>query len=267
MPSMKRLLMSGIRRVGLAGPIFSARERWRAFRGRRGPAIGEDGLPLPPPLLMAKVVGHSDAIRFQRYGRACAEAISESVELGGREISRLGSILDFGCGCGRVARCWSGLTETKVSGCDLQAEAIEWCRGNLPFIDARVSGLAPPLPFGDARFDLIYALSVFTHLGSRHQLDWMAEFRRAMAPGAMLLFTVKGDIHAERELDGSDLAAYRADQFVVRDLDREGGNLCAAYSSPKWVTENLLTDFELLDFHPGREQVMGAQATYLVRPA
>ena len=148
-----------------------------------------------------------------------------------------------------------------------QAEAIEWCRANLPFIDARVSGLAPPLPFGDARFDLIYALSVFTHLGSRHQLDWMAEFRRVMAPGAMLLFTVKGDIHAERELDGSDLAAYRADQFVVRDLDREGGNLCAAYSSPKWVSDNLLTGFELLDFDPGREQVMGAQATYLVRPA
>jgi SAM-dependent methyltransferase len=251
--------------MGLAGPIFAGRERWRAFRARNSPTVGSDGLPLPPPLLMVRVVGHTDTERFQNYGRVCAEAIREAVDSQGDEFARLESILDFGCGCGRVARHMRGLTDAKVSGCDLQPAAIEWCRGNLPFMDARVNRLAPPLPFGDRRFEMIYALSVFTHLSEPLQLDWMAEFGRVAAPGANLMFTVKGENHAERELDGQDLAAFRADHFVAKDLGSEGGNLCAAYSSLEWVAENLLTGFDLLDFSPGREEVMGGQATYLVR--
>jgi SAM-dependent methyltransferase len=214
---------------------------------------------------MVRVVGHSDADRFQAYGRACAEAIREAVTHHGKSFSRLESILDFGCGCGRVARYWKDLPETQISGCDLQSAAIDWCRSNLPFLDARVSGLSPPLPFERRRFDLIYALSVFTHLSQQAQIEWMAEFRRVMAPGGMLLFTVKGERHAERELGSEDLAAFRAGRFIANDLDHEGGNLCAAYSSRRWVAANLLDGFELLDFHPGRQEVMGEQASYLLR--
>lgn len=258
-------LKRAVRRLGLAGPIFGARERWRAFRARNSQTVGDDGQPLPPPLLMVRVVGHADTERFQRYGRACAEAISEAVASQGGEISRLASILDFGCGCGRVARYWNELTETNVSGCDPQPTAVEWCRQSLPFMDTRVNRLAPPLPFENRRFDLIYALSVFTHLSESLQLEWMSEFHRVTEPDAMLLFSVKGDNHAERELDNEDLTAFRADTFIAKDLESEGGNLCAAYSSHQWVLENLLEGFNLLDFSPGREEVMGGQATYLVR--
>jgi len=45
----------------------------------------------------------------------------------------------------------------------------------------------PPLPFPDNSFDLIYAVSVFTHLSEEHQRTWLPELRRVLRPGGRLL--------------------------------------------------------------------------------
>ena len=40
--------------------------------------------------------------------------------------------MDFGCGCGRVARALPKYLPGEVFGCDITADAIEWCQQNLP---------------------------------------------------------------------------------------------------------------------------------------
>ena len=164
-----RTVAKGVDAVGLTKPAFRFRERVRARRAGDGPSIGGDGLPLPSPLLMIRVVGHADGDAFQAHGRACAETVQGLVEDQGRELGATGSMLDFGCGCGRVLRQWAGLDGVRVVGTDYNPELVDWCRENLPFAEVRRNGAAPPLPAGDSEFGLIYAFSVFTHLGETAQ--------------------------------------------------------------------------------------------------
>jgi len=106
-------------------------------------------------------------------------------------LTELDAILDFGVGCGRVARHWAG-SGVDVHGCDYNPVLVEWCRRNLPHVTAASNGLDPPLSYENERFDFVYALSVFTHLTERQQRLWITELRRVTRPGGLVLFTTHG---------------------------------------------------------------------------
>ncbi len=74
----------------------------------------------------------------------------------------------------RVARHWAAVPGPEVHGCDYNPELVEWCASNLCSLrgDFR-NELAPPLPYVSGSFDLIYALSVFTHLDDALQRAWL----------------------------------------------------------------------------------------------
>jgi SAM-dependent methyltransferase len=262
---LKETIRKGIARAGLTEPAFKARERLRAYRAGPGGGLGSDGLPLPSPLLMLRVVGHADAAAFERHGRAGADTVRDFAADAGVRLEETRAILDFGCGCGRVLRHWHAVAGPRVVGSDYNPELVRWCRENLPFAEADTNGDRPPLRRVDAEFDLIYAFSVFTHLTEPAQHAWISELRRVLKPGGLLLFTTKGSTHAEEQLDAQDLARYREGEFVATASDAEGTNLCAAYASKEWVEGQLLGDLELVRHDPGMPAVMDSQEIYLVR--
>ncbi len=47
---------------------------------------------------------------------------------------------------------------------DIDPQAIAWCRRSLPFAAFSTNNSRPPLGFPDQSFDLVTAISVFTHL-------------------------------------------------------------------------------------------------------
>ena len=65
------------------------------------------------------------------------------------------AILDFGCGCGRIARHFRSLKKAKLYGTDYNPELVAWCQRNLPFAEFGVNQLQPPLPYADAKFGFI----------------------------------------------------------------------------------------------------------------
>lgn len=238
---MKRRLLRLLQRLGLIGPAFRAYERLVALRPRRV-TPPDAGPELPPRRLMVRVAGTADADWFLRSGRAGYDAIAAHVALGGVQ-----SVLDFGCGCGRVTRYFHDF-DGDVAGSDLSEAAIEWCRSHLRG-RFEVNRLEPPLPFADGSFDLVYALSVFTHLTAELQLAWRDELRRVLSPQGRLLITTHGRSYLPR-LDAGERERFERGDLVVRWGDVAGSNLCSAYHPERYLRDAFAHGFAFLELEP-----------------
>jgi SAM-dependent methyltransferase len=240
----------------------------RALRRDPG-AIGPDGLALPPDELMAQVSGIRDHSEFLAGGALGREVITAVLARNGVRVAELGAMLDFGVGCGRVARHWAGI-DVDVHGCDYNPQLVEWCRRNLPHVTARANGLEPPLPYDDEQFDLVYALSVFTHLTEPQQRAWMAELRRVTRPGGLVLFTTHGPTFAFTDPAWPPPAIRRrlaAGELVVVLPEHAGRNACTALHPRSWVEEQMLSGLDLVEYREHGAAMNGGQDLYLARRA
>jgi SAM-dependent methyltransferase len=136
-----------------------------------------------------------------------------------------------------------------VAGTDVSRDAVQWCRANLPFARFEPNDLAPPLGFDDAGFDLVYALSVFTHLTVDLQLAWRDELARVLRPGGYLLLTTHGRSYVPR-LDEDERARFERGELVVRWSDVPGTNLCSAYHPEGYLRDTFADGFAFLELEP-----------------
>jgi SAM-dependent methyltransferase len=243
----------GLDALGLLGAARSARDLLKSARFVR-PNLrywrdgAPDGLPIPPLSLRMLVAGSPDIGWFLDGGRRGAESIRATLLRTGADVVQCRAILDFGCGCGRVTRHWRSLTG-EVHGTDVNPRLVDWCRRRLAFARFSQNALAPPLDAEDGRFDLVYALSVFTHLTADLQHAWVAEFFRVLRPGGFLLFTTHGRRYVDR-LAPEEARRFTGGELVARDAGPEGSNLYGTYHPEAWVRARLAGPFEVRDFVP-----------------
>lgn len=242
---MKTRALRLLERLHLLRPAYRAYETLRSFGTDSSQTTGE--LPLPPRRLMVRVAGTPDADWFLESGRVSADTVSEAAARHGRPLEEVGSLLDFGCGCGRVTRWWREL-EAEVHGSDADAGAVEWCRANLRFGRFAVNELAPPLSYGESSFDLVYAFSVLTHLTEELQGPWMEELRRVLRPEGLLVLSTHGERYRER-LSAAERVRFDAGDLVVRWGAVAGTNLCTTFH-PRAYLERLADGFDLLEHVP-----------------
>ena len=269
MRSVNRAAHAMLGRVGLHGTVLRARDRQLARRAlKHDPQVaGPDGLALPPAELMVRVTGVASPEHFLAGGALGRDVITAVLARNGVTMAQLGAVLDFGVGCGRVARHWAELP-AEVHGCDYNPVLVEWCRRNLGHVRAAVNRLQPPLPYDDARFDLVYALSIFTHLTEPQQRAWIAELRRVTRPGGHVLFTTHGptmrfgDPHWPTP---AIRARLDAGELVVVLPDHAGRNACTALHPPIWVERHMLEGFELCEYAAGGATMNGGQDLFLLR--
>ena len=200
---------------------------------------------LPPAKLRVLVDGKGDPDWFLHVSRAGASRVRLALERAGRDLS--GTVLDFGCGCGRTARQWSGLD---LHGCDYNARAVAWCQANLPHMRATVNDLEPPAPYPDAMFDVVYAISVLTHLSDELARRWVDDWRRILKPGGVLVVTTIGDVYRD-QLNAAARARYDSGLPFVKAARLEGLNACVAHHPPAYVRGTLFRDWRELAFVPG----------------
>ena len=138
--------------------------------------------------------------------------LEEALAHVGRRFADFGTILDFGCGSARTLLAFAEdqPAQGRFYGTDIDEEVIAWIGDQLPYVTATTNATLPPLAYPDDTFDLIYSISVFTHLNEEFQLAWLRELRRVAAPGAILLLTVHGEYHWRK------FAPELVDEIVVR---------------------------------------------------
>ncbi|MDS4058443.1 MAG: class I SAM-dependent methyltransferase [Candidatus Contendobacter sp.] len=171
------------------------------------PSEANEQLPQPPDPLQERVSGlHGPAFLVQGL-QMFTDLTDQMNRLG---IPAAGRILDWGCGCGRVTRHFmTRLPEAKIFGCDIDSQAIEWCRQNLGAGFIHIEPM-PPTPFKDAEVDIIIACSVLTHLAEAVQDRWLREMRRILAPGGHFLASTHGDYAFQFAHRGSPVSKTRS---------------------------------------------------------
>jgi SAM-dependent methyltransferase len=238
------------------------------------PAVerGRDSWFAPDPALHAnlpdddrrfRVIGDRDPRGFLISGATDYHRMDRAlVAVAGKPLHAFAQVLDWGVGCGRVARHFPAARAAALTGCDIDRDNVDWCTANLPgtFV---VSQLAPPLPFERGRFDLVCGVSVFTHLREPMQLRWLEELARVTQPGAILLLTT----HGETAIDFSRLSPpdYRRTRdrvaregFVVSGLNTQldghaehGGEYVNVYHSADYVRRTWGRYFDVAHILPG----------------
>jgi len=88
----------------------------------------------------------------------------------------------------------------RILGCDIDARHVEWINHNLPFMEAKVSKVVPPIPYLDDEFEGVISISIFTHLTERSQDQFLAELHRVCRPEGRLFLTVHGQRALHRAL-------------------------------------------------------------------
>lgn len=129
------------------------------------------------------------------------------------------SILDVGCGAGRLAYGLIGIAAPveRYEGVDVMAPPIDWCAQAISpgrpayrfrTIDVYNERYNPggariatesALPFDDGSFDVVYAFSVFSHMLTADVRAYLGEFARLVRTGGVAMVTafVEDDVPDE----------------------------------------------------------------------
>jgi SAM-dependent methyltransferase len=153
-----------------------------------------------PPLALRELVGPTDPAAFD-------QPAGESVFASLTREELYDYVLDFGCGCGRIARrlaLAAAPMPKRYVGIDLHAGMIDWANRKLAprlpgftFIHQDVfnPGFNPnpslprtaPFPAEDGSVSLLLALSVFTHLTQDQTVVYLDEVRRVLRVDGVML--------------------------------------------------------------------------------
>lgn len=158
-------------------------------------------------------------------------------------------ILDFGCGPGRTLSEFSvDAQRAAFFGCDIHAESIAWASVNLPQFTFIRNEEHPPVELPSGSFDLVFGVSIFTHL-TEYWSGWLAEVHRLLRPGGLAIFSFLGEAMWDRLVaDGGGVWDEDEIGMMVTGLGRPwdsgGPNV---FHSEWWLREHWGRGFEVLE--------------------
>jgi SAM-dependent methyltransferase len=193
------------------------------------------GLALPPPYL----VYESFDLDYKKYYTDSRETASWLVDFF-RKYKELknASLLDWGCGPARIIRHMPALLDAscKIYGTDYNAQSITWNRANIPGIEFSLNGAHPPLSYPDNSFDIIYGISIFTHLPEDLHYSWFNELVRVSKPGAILFLTLHGNAFRTK-LTQAEEEVFDAGKLLIKGNTKVGHRTYAAFHPEPFVKQ------------------------------
>lgn len=162
-------------------------------------AIGDmDSEPFtsPPAHLSYRVAHTTDSHEFRISGLVSLFDIMMLVsQHGSKGPCRL---LDWGSGSGRIAaHIAQRYPHVSLTGCDIDAEAVEWCNRQIGGDRFHLIEAEPPTSFVDGQFNAIIGFSIVTHLAQDLQKSWVSELHRLLDEDGIVVLTMLGERAAQ----------------------------------------------------------------------
>lgn len=215
----------------------------------------EQAAPLPPRrlALRAGVPDPADVLdSYRAVGRDSRTTILDLLASDAAPFGFEGArVLDFGCGSGKVMRHFLPEAELgELWGCDIDAPSIAWINAELnPPLHAFRNGPVPPLDQPTGSFDLVWSVSVFTHL-TDHWAGWLAELHRVLRPDGLAIISFLGGAMYEA-WTGQPWEPDRIGMTVLdhgQDWELGGPTV---FHSPWWLREHWGRAFDIVQMREG----------------
>jgi ubiquinone/menaquinone biosynthesis C-methylase UbiE len=155
--------------------------------------VGAIDFPVPPNSSMRKTSA-TNVVDYYVSGIRCYLPIATMAEQAGLDLRAGGlNILDFGCGVGRqLLHFTRTYPANRYYACDVDNTAVAFIAKSYSQVTSYVNNFSPPLSYADGQFDLIYSVSIFSHLNMEDQKVWLTELARVTRPGGCLCLTTEG---------------------------------------------------------------------------
>lgn len=130
-------------------------------------------------------------------------------------------MLEFASGYGCVTRhIDSELMNLSAIACDIHPEAINFLRSRLNR-NAIISCVDPDRFMLDRKFDVVFALSFFSHMPKKTWSKWLVSLYESVSPGGILIFTTHGKKSMQffGEVSFDNDGFYFMQQSEQKDLD------------------------------------------------
>lgn len=215
-------------------------------------------IAVPPPDIIFLTQGHREPDVYLRSVPRGVYKLKQILAEIGIPFEKMRTILDFGCGSGRLIRgLYADDPGREIYGADYNETLINWAKENLPrqikFIKNEFN---PPLPVAEQTFDLVYLVSVFTHLPLENQFKWLAEFKRILKKGGILIISLHGMAylpHFRRIVPDAYETLLRkgyASSFKWWAAE-PGTNESFSAHMPEYACNTLFKDWKILAYLPG----------------
>ncbi len=168
----------------------------------------------------AKAIGSPSIEHFEAFGMMEADLLRQY------GLDPGSTVVDVGCGSGRLAVQLRSWLQGRYVGTDISAPLLDAARRACDRDDwsfAEVNGLAVPVE--DDIADVVCFFSVLTHLRHEESFIYLQEALRIARPGAIIVFSfLEFEVGSHWDVFEATLASLRADgglhvnQFMSRDL-------------------------------------------------
>ncbi len=196
-------------------------------------------------------------LNYQKYffdgNLAAKEILKWSEDFLPKEIP---AILDWGCGTGRIVQhLHKHHPYLLLYGADTNNEMITWNNQNIKGVHFSNISFQTPTTYPENYFDLIYGISVFTHIPIILQNEWLIEMNRIIKPTGILLFTTMGAFFnkqlAQNEINQLEDTGIFEKAFIKNRLTMPGNRNYSVYEKPAYFEKIIEPYFKIIHFYDG----------------
>lgn len=227
---------------------------------------------LPDEHVQRRFVGRAGREAFQQAISAFKRFVAGARDLG-LELNPQSTLLDFGCGWGRLSQvALRHFAPRNIYSADVQEDALDLCRATGLPTNLVLVPMSPPSRLGNSSIDLVIAFSVFSHLSEAVHMAWLKEFHRILRPGGVVALTtrprgflrfvesLRNQAHLPPHASGLEdlvwnhaepLEAYDSGKFVYGNYRAHGvlgGEYGEALISAEYAERNWIPLFERVKF-------------------
>lgn len=178
------------------------------------------------------------------------------------------NVLEWGCGVARIVRHLPHIYKegTTVFACDINPEMIAWDKLNIPNVIFDLVDYMPPTHYKQGYFQLVYAISVFTHIDAHNQKHWLQEVYRILSNNGVFLFTTHGNYYLNH-LSKKQISTLLHDGMYTITYNKKGHRMMTTYHTNRGMSELLSPLFEILEYYDGEKNLekLGGQDLWIVR--